>query len=252
MSRIITQEIRYLCAKAADPFGVTATIHPEDQIFWFLIELPRQTIEEAIHSYFSTGAESATKLRHLVEGRLAIESPSVLEFASGYGCVTRHLARVFPAAIVTPCDIHDSALAFLKSEFGLEAHLSSNEPEKLGIEQTFDVVFALSFFSHMPARTFGRWLAALSARIRPGGLLIFTTNGPSGVRLMNVKLDETGFWFSRRSDQKDLDLEDYGTTISLFDYVYRRIQDVPGVRLIAFEEAFWWKHQDVYILRKQS
>ncbi len=63
-------------------------------------------------------------------------------------------------------------------------------------------------------------------------------------------LGESGFWFNPQSEQKDIDASEYGTTITSFDYVYTQINSIPDVRLIKFQEGFWWGHQDVYMLQK--
>jgi hypothetical protein len=34
------------------------------------------------------------------------------------------------------------------------------------------------------------------------------------------------------------------------DYVFTQIQQTAGLRVVHFEEAFWYGHQDVYVLRK--
>jgi len=72
--------------------------------------------------------------------------------------------------------------------------VSRHVPEDLALGRTFDVVFALSFFSHVPEATFGRWLRALFAGVSEGGILIFTTHGlASQPNLGNPEIPESGF-----------------------------------------------------------
>ena len=84
----------------------------------------------------------------------------LLEFASGYGCVTRHLKKN-PAYDVVSCDIHPQAVDFLSSRLKVKAIQSVHTPEEFATVDKFDVAFATSFFSHMPKSSFGRWLKAL-------------------------------------------------------------------------------------------
>lgn len=126
--------------------GVSPDIHPDDHIFRFLCEHP--DIRERAHSeYFSSGRECALKLRRLIEEhRGAPSNLRLLEFASGYGRVTRHMATVLPEAIATACDIHPQAVRFLAG-LGLEAVGSSSVPERfdLGpIRCRFRLVFLLA------------------------------------------------------------------------------------------------------------
>ena len=72
---------------------------------------------------------------------------TVLEFASGYGMVTRHLAKE-QSLNVYSCDIHSQAVHFLGQEIGVHSIQSSSCPEILQLPMQFDVVFALSFLAH--------------------------------------------------------------------------------------------------------
>ncbi len=60
--------------------------------------------------------------------------------------------------------------------WGVESYLSSPVPEQLTLPSQ-DVIFAHSFFSHMPETTWARWLKALANALAPRGVLIFTTPG---------------------------------------------------------------------------
>jgi hypothetical protein len=81
---------------------------------------------------------------------------------------------------VTACDIHPEAGAFLREKLGVAAVGSVEVPEKFNLGQRFDVVFALSFFSHLPHSGWRRWLLALAEHTGPDGILIFTTHGERG------------------------------------------------------------------------
>ena len=236
----------------ARSFSVVPHIHPQDHIYGFIAQHPSYPTQgEALQYYFSTGRQSAEHLKNLIREFHNAASISVLEFASGYGCVSRHLANVMPEADIVPCDIHPTAIDFLRDDLCLRPMLSAKVPEELGLDRVFDVVFALSFFSHMPKDTWGRWLRSLSAHTADNGLIIFTTHGLKSRNLMGgPTLDPDGFWFNPNSEQLDLDAAEYGTTITTFDYVYRELNSIPDIHLVKFQEGFWWGHQDVYILSR--
>jgi hypothetical protein len=246
-------EIAAMCEEGARAYGVTAEVHPADHIFWFIFNLSyfQNKANEAVRHYFSNGNESARKLKSILAEFVSAHEISMLEFASGYGCVTRHLKVEIPHLDMTCCDIHPAAVDFTRNILGVKCELSNSDPKKVNLNKLFQVVFALSFFSHMPARTWREWLVRLAAHTEPGGIVIFTTHGLRSAQLQNVaSLGENGFWFNPQSEQQDIDLADYGTTITSFDYVYRQISSIPNIRLIKFQEAFWWGHQDVYVLLK--
>ena len=247
-------EHREACAAAASRHGVVADVHPEDFIFRFLIENPVFRSErDAIRYYFDDGARSAARLGSLLADVCALGDRSVelLEFASGFGCVTRHLRRALPRVATTSCDIHSEAIRFLRETLGVAALQSTSVPEDLRSPTRFDVVFALSFFSHMPERTFGRWLRALAALVKPGGFLAFTAHGrvSRDEHLSQCHPDADGYFFHPASEQKDLDVAEDGTTISLPRWVLARAFEVPTLRLRHFREGVWWEHQDLYVFR---
>jgi len=239
--------------EAASPLGVSALVHRHDHIFEFLINHKAFPSDQTrIGYYFSDGAKSAGQLDELVEKHLPGKATpvSLLEFASGYGCVGRHLKNN-PRFDLTACDIHDEAISFMETQLAIRAVQSQSQPECLTLPQAYDVVFALSFFSHMPITTWARWLVRLVQAAKVGGLVIFTTHGEHSRKYLGKpKIGELGFHFQRNSEQKDLPLDEYGNTTALPAFVRAVIATIPQAIEIEFGEGFWWGHQDMYVLQK--
>ena len=159
-------------SRHAAALGVSAAIHPEDFVFRFLIENPAfQSDDAAVMYYFRDGSNSAEQLKKILSGLgLDVDKPlDLLEFAAGFGCVTRHASNVLPEVVFSACDIHEPAMQFIQSELGTKFMLSHSVPEEFDPGDSYDVVFALSFFSHMPKSTWQRWLQALYNAVSPGG-----------------------------------------------------------------------------------
>jgi SAM-dependent methyltransferase len=235
---------------------VSPDVHEEDMIYKFLVEHPDIGPGKAAEYYFTDGQKSAQALRGLVERDTAInpEEPwTMLEFASGYGCVSRHLAKAAPKAEVTACDIHQQAIDFIQDRLSVNAVISVPDPDEFWLGREYDVVFALSFFSHMPIRSWGRWLKALFRHVRPGGSLIFTTHGYVTLEKLyknSVALDNDGFWFIASSEQLDIETAEYGTTITSTEFVTRQIFSQLHAPTSLISPGFWWEHQDVYVVTK--
>lgn len=251
----IIDDLKPHIVQHASSLEVASAIHPDDFIFRFLVENPTfSNPGDAVRYYFHDGRKSAENLKNVVSG-LGIDTDSefkLLEFASGYGCVTRHLNGVIPSIDSTACDIHTQAVEFVEQQLGNKSVRSSNVPEQLVVDERFDVVFALSFFSHMPEATWRRWAVALLGLVKPGGYLVFTTQGAlSGRRFFDVpKLPSNGFWFQASSEQKDLDTADYGQTLVSSDYVRDAIGQLSDGKLVLTHPGFWWSHQDLYGVQK--
>ena len=243
-----------ICRGAAQRFSVVPDVHPEDFIFRFLLDHPVFVSKDmAISNYFDDGARSAEKLRWLLTEvcELASANIELLEFASGFGCVTRHFKGALPMCSITSCDIHPRAVEFIRERLGVDAMLSESVPERLNPTRTFDVAFALSFFSHMPRQSLSRWIQKLASLVRPSGFLIFTTHGIKTQEkvLTSCTFDSEGFFFQPDSEQKDLDTGEYGTAMSLPQYVMKLVFEIPQLRLRYFHEGFWWGHQDLYVMQ---
>lgn len=242
-------------------YSVPAGLHSDDFIFWFIHDQAHMVDKrQAVEDYFRSGQEGAAFIRDLLKEwrpRLlldALQTPgqplTMLEFASGYGRVTRHFPSVMEDYKVTACDIHEQAVGFLRG-MGLDAEQSSSVPEDLQLGRQFDVIYAFSFFTHMPRRTWQRWLAALGRHVKPGGLLLFSTHGRLSQEMMQVReLEADGFFFRPASEQADLPVAEYGNTVTTFEFVAAQLQDMD-LRIVQFREA-GAGHHDFYILQRYT
>jgi SAM-dependent methyltransferase len=239
-----------LQSEIAARHGVVPAIHAGDFMFNYHLE-GAEVRAAALGFYFDDGARSAQRFDSLI-ARLHPEHGQrrldLLEFAAGYGMVTRHLARMADRYDLAACDIHPEAVDFLGEHIGVRAIQSHRDPAQLALPRRYDVIFALSFFTHV--RAWDAWFLRLFDALAPGGLLVFTTHG----RIEHQEggappLDGDGFWFGGTSEQKDLPLDDYRTVIVMPAYVFGQIERRPHAALALFEESSWWGKQDTYAVQ---
>jgi SAM-dependent methyltransferase len=248
------ETLRIDVVSAARRHAVEPSVHVADFIFQFLASnpvFPSKT--EAVNYYFDDGARSCERFRSLISRFVAAETTPVrvLEFASGYGCVSRHLVKQQDLD-VTACDIHPAAMSFIAEKMGLKTLQSANVPERFGAPVAFHACFALSFFSHMPDATWERWLRSLLRTVLPGGVLIFTTQGRASAQFFgHPVLDHRGYWFKAESEQKDLNTAEYGQTIVTPSYVFNALHRIEEAEPMLFEGASWWGHQDTYVVKRK-
>ena len=247
---------RLSCEKAAARLDVSPEVHVDDFIFRFCYENPVfPTKESAINYYFDESANSAKKVRRHIDRWMGKRDRplNILEFASGYGAVTRHAKKELEPHSLTSCDIHPQAIEFLSKYFHVKILQSQVSPEALDFTEKYDVIFVLSFFSHMPRETWLRWLSRLYSALASGGIMLFTTHGKVSLQSAPQAVpDEEGYWFSPMSEQSDLETSDYGATITLKKFVDARIALLQESDYLYYEQAGWWSHQDVYIIRKEG
>lgn len=246
-------EVHAMCVNASHPHGVLPDVHKEDLSFRFVYDHPGfPTKDEAIGYYFNDGARSAAKVRKIIdEWTGGVELLTILEFAAGYGAVTRHATAALAPHTLHSSDVH--ANDFLTNVLGVRSVPSTDVPEELSLPTEYDVVFALSFFSHMPRSTWGRWLQRLYAGLQPGGIFLFTTHGTTSMQYFpQATLDGTGYWFDQSVGHGGPDATRYGQTITSKEFVDMNIALLPGAEYLTYEPAGWWEHQDLYVIRKPS
>jgi len=239
----------------ADAFGewmgLNCEISPEDDIYRFFDGHP--TSINPLRDYLADGWRTLAELMLLLEsaGKPLLGVQSFLEFASGHGRFTRHLAKAIGAEKVAVSDVVPDAVAFARETLQVESFLSAARPEDLACPARYDVVFVLSLFSHLPASSWSRWLVRLYDCVAPGGLLVFTTHGEEAVRRQGVTLNSDGFFFAPSSESNAIDAQEYGTAFTSEKFVQEQIAAYVGAgNLVRHAPTWFWHHQDAWVLRK--
>ena len=228
-------------------------IHPSDFMYNFLCEHAANDTSRAKEMYFGGGQHDA---RQVVSSatRFGFTSSrtSVLEFASGYGRVTRFLSDF--SMNYMAADIHVDAVRFIRSHLDTNCMLSTAKPQEFVCRFRFDFIFVLSLFSHLPEEPFREWLSTLCGLLEPGGCLLFTTHGEAAVAkndfLRKIYDPSAGFAFIESSEQKDLNGVEYGTTISNASFVIDAISKIPDCRLLSYTPDCWFGLQDEWVLSR--
>lgn len=231
--------------------GLNCEISRADDIFRFFEGHPSST--NPLRDYLADGWRTLSELMTLLEAvdRPLLKTPRFMEFASGHGRFTRHLVKALGADRVTVSDVVPDAMAFAQRTFGVRSVLSSTVPESVVWDQKYDVVFVLSLFSHLPRRTWARWLQCLYDGVAPGGVLVFSTHGLKAAAHDSVPLDEDGFFFAPSSESQAIDVQEYGTAFTSEDFVLARIAETVGMDKLAHRSlVHFWNHQDAYVLAK--
>jgi SAM-dependent methyltransferase len=199
--------------------------------------------DRALTSYFQNALEQFALVRHIARWRGSARPRRMLDFASGYGRLTRLLVHEQLADEITVSDILEGGMEFQAAQFGVRTILSKKTPEEFVADGTYDLIFVASLFTHLPPATFTRWLRRLAELLAPEGLLIFSVHDES---LAPKKVD--GILFASNSESRVLDVEDYGSTWVTETYVREQVASIgANFDCIRLPRALTdW--QDVYVI----
>lgn len=238
------------------------TIHPDDDMY-----------HGSLEHYDSVGRQLADHVTAAV-GRIAVNSPRILELPCGYGRVTRHLASRYPKEDILACDIMVPATAFVAREFGVKVH-PAQEPvhELTGIESdAFDVAVMGSLITHLSAVNSQTLLTHFLRVLRSGGEAIVTTHGVRSRELLDGQdiyqvgeaarqhllrqYDDGQFGFvnylpDHRSEARTVDYigDSYGISLIPDAWMQAMAQALQAT-IVERIVGGWDNHQDVYVLRK--
>jgi len=229
--------------------NVDCVIDERDDIYRFFVGY--EGVTNPIRDYLADGWRTLAELMPLLEreGKPLTAVRSVLEFASGFGRFTRHLVRILPDR-VTCCDILPGSTDFVRERFGVRAFDSASDPARIAWPGRYDLIFILSFFTHVPLHAWPRWLARFGEALDDGGVLVFSIHTPQYAIDHKVPLDAEGGAFLRSSEQSTLSTEEYGTTFATHERVRREIEaGIPGARVEIYPRTFWLA-QDAVVVRK--
>jgi SAM-dependent methyltransferase len=234
---------------------LSKTIHTSDFMYQFLMVQNGNDVQKAEDFYFGGGQYDAHMVRNVASTfGIDLQNKSVLEFASGYGRITRHFSDFSNNYIAA--DIHSEAVKFIREELNTNCILSSSDYKEFNCDFKFSFIYVLSLFSHLPKESFNGWLEVLYEKLLPGGIILFTTHGEAAVSIspfLKEIFDETsGFGFVANSEQKDLPAENYGTTVSSKAFVTDAIEKLSGSKILSFKSGVWFGLQDEWVVLKSN
>ncbi|HEX6094955.1 MAG TPA: class I SAM-dependent methyltransferase [Thermoanaerobaculia bacterium] len=226
--------------------GLNRAIDERDDMLDFALQIFDYDRDRALTSYFQNALEQYALVRHVAAWRTAGRGPlgKMLDFASGYGRLTRLLVHERLADEVTVSDILEGGMEFQARQFGVRTILSTTDPAQFAAPEKYDLIFVASLFTHLPEATFLAWLRRLAELLTPDGLLVFSVHD----ELLAPEPFEGGIKFESRSESRVLDVNDYGSTWVTEEYVRRQVAAIdPSFACIRMRRALaeW---QDIYVV----
>jgi SAM-dependent methyltransferase len=135
--------------------------------------------EDDLSWFLTSGQRGINALRDILapHGIQLATFTRILDFGCGCGRVLRHL----PAATTATIDGTDSNADTIQwcADHLTFARFAVNplEPPLAYPDQTFDLIYAFSVFTHLPGPLQQSWFVELHRCLKPGGYLIISTHG---------------------------------------------------------------------------
>lgn len=132
----------------------------------------------SLDPFLTIGAAVRTELDRMLGPEWSWEGKRVLDFGCGVGRVLRHFAREAPRTEFVGCDIDEPSIAWVQRHLcpPFQAFVNPETPPLALPDQSFDLVYAISVFTHI-SDSWSAWLLDMHRILKPGGVLIATVLG---------------------------------------------------------------------------
>lgn len=208
------------------------TVDARDEIVFHLRDTYRLSRLEAHAMYLKHGdGVFEAVCRVLADLRRPLPHvDSFLDFACGYGRITRFLVTSLPPSRVTVSDISHDAVDFVRATFGVRGFYSAADPVDVQHDGRYAVVLVNSLFTHLSIGPWRAWLRSLSRLLAQDGVLLFTVRGPNEIGRLDdmhrarTTLQDDGFQFGDWNETRGrLAGEYYGTTYVTDEFIRRTV-----------------------------
>lgn len=189
--------------------------------------------------FLRLGATDAFRIKAAYEnvtGKRWEDLAAVLDWGVGCGRVARHLAPALGSRF-HGCDIDADNIAWCSANLAGAYKASRLEPPLPYPDNSFDVIYGISVFTHLRDSWESRWLAEMHRVLRPGGWVLMTVHGqtaidfaaldPSNYKALIDRVEREGLVVASTNDQLDGFVEHPEEYVNVF-HSSRHIQSVWG------------------------
>ncbi|MGE0636644.1 MAG: methyltransferase domain-containing protein [Bacteroidia bacterium] len=165
--------------------------------------LQKRVVGDYYGDFIESGFRMINDFQHaLMKADKKVEDfNSVLDFGCGCGRVIMAMHKSFPQLKISGSDIDEEAIEYCKkaySSFG-DFQVNPHNPPSLFADNSFDFIYGISVFTHLPEEMQFNWLRDLKRISKKGAYLFLTVENEKCNRYLNSKqlaeLSNNGFYF---------------------------------------------------------
>ena len=257
----VQQDVKFVL-KQIQRLNVSQVIAPADEMF-----SPGQE-----RHYFGVGKSAGYIIAGALVGRSSFpdgDTPiqSILDYGCGHGRIARYLRAMFPASRITGTDYIDAGARWCAENFRYEV-LDCPVPR-----DEYDLIWLGSVFTHLPKEQVRDIILDLKGALRPGGLLIFTTQGRHSAKRIEESLaggEPFASWLTYNlpnAAARDLvaqyekgeygyvdypGQQGYGVTVVPISWYLDATLIGADYTIMSIQERAWDSHQDVVTLIRSN
>lgn len=161
--------VYYKIPRVLDKTGLSSATPPDD-----VHSMARGSLAAGGSFYYADLVMGAMRR---IGAKLKLDS-NVLDFGCSSGRILRVLSVAYPNIKWYGCDPNEAATSWARENLKNIGFLASpQEPPLAYSSGMFDLVYAISIWSHFGQLAALKWFEEMRRIIRPGGYLLFTTHG---------------------------------------------------------------------------
>lgn len=214
-------------------------------------------LDSGEESYFKIGWTA----QHICQKALGDRRPKrVIDFPVGFGRVVRWLRYAWPGAEIFGVELDRHALSFVKEKFGVQPVEADANLANTKIIGDADLIFSGSLLTHFDEWQWDAFIRLCVSSLGDDGVFVFTTHG----RVAALQIRENPLRFGELIDGRALYAAykqsgfaylpysaghpTFGVSLSSPAWVMNKLQAVPELKIIGFEEQGWG--QDVIVCKR--
>jgi len=188
-------------------------------------------------------------------GKTIADMKDVLDFGCGCGRVFLAMKKRYPHLNISGSEIDEEAVQYCRSEYSDVGDFQVNPPKAPSVfaSNSFDFVYGISVFTHLPEDLQFGWLEDLQRITRPGAYLLLTVENKKTEVILNaeqkIEFENKGFYFFQGWLTDGLP-DFYRTTLHSHDYV--RKEWGRYFEVIDIIPKAIGNHQDAIIVRNNK
>jgi len=219
--------------------------------------LQRRVVGEYVHQFLVSASGTINDFNVILSrnfSRTIGDFSDVFDFGVGCGRVIRRMAEIYPNIRLTGGDIDAEAIQWLSDNYASLGKFVTlpHRPASTISDASFDLVYGISVFTHLPEDMQFEWLRELHRVTKPGAVLLLSLHGENYLRLFPEQAQAKaaangGFFYNDDAGLTSGLPEFYKNAYHTREYVARHWAEY--FELVDYRPLGLEGHQDVVVCR---